>query len=68
METTTLNVKGMTCGHCVAAVEGNVGKLDGVNAVKVDLGKGTVDVTFDQGVVSLAAIKEEIEEQGYDVE
>ncbi|TWI59192.1 copper chaperone CopZ [Halalkalibacter nanhaiisediminis] len=68
METTTLNVKGMTCGHCVAAVEGNVGKLDGVNAVKVDLGKGTVDVTFDQGVVSLAAIREEIEEQGYDVE
>ncbi len=68
METTTLNVKGMTCGHCVAAVEGNVGKLDGVSSVKVDLGKGTADVTFDQEKVSLTAIKEEIEEQGYDVE
>ena len=31
----TLNVQGMSCGHCVSSVENSVGKLDGVNEVKV---------------------------------
>ena len=31
MEKVTLNVQGMSCGHCVNAVEGSVGKLNGVN-------------------------------------
>ena len=37
MENVTLNVEGMSCGHCVKAVEGSVGKLDGVVEVKVNL-------------------------------
>lgn len=68
METVTLNVSGMSCGHCVKAVEGSVGKLDGVKKVEVKLDKGQVDVEFDTNVVTLAAIKETIDDQGYDVE
>ncbi len=36
---TTLNftVPGMTCGHCEAAVKGEIGKLAGVDTVDVDL-------------------------------
>lgn len=66
-ENTVLHVKGMSCGHCVKAVEESVGKLDGVNAVQVDLKAGTVEVTFEQGQISVKKITETIEEQGYDV-
>ncbi|MCP8969438.1 copper chaperone CopZ [Ectobacillus ponti] len=67
MENVTLQVKGMSCGHCVSAVEGSVGKLNGVKAVKVDLGAGTVQVEFDPDAVTVDTIKETIDEQGYDV-
>lgn len=66
-EKTILNVKGMSCGHCVKAVEESVGKLDGVNAVHVDLKAGTVEVTYEQGQISVNDITETIEDQGYDV-
>ena len=68
MENVTLNVSGMSCGHCVNAVEGNVGKLVGVESVKVHLETGKVDVAFDKEKVSLEKIKETIDDQGYDVE
>ncbi|SES02761.1 copper chaperone [Gracilibacillus ureilyticus] len=67
MTNTTLNVVGMTCGHCVSSVEGSVGELNGVEAVKVHLDEAKVDVTFDSEKVDLQVIKETIEEQGYDV-
>ncbi|MDR7000939.1 copper chaperone CopZ [Neobacillus niacini] len=67
MANITLNVKGMSCGHCVNAVEGSVSELQGVKKVKVHLDKGTVDVEFDQNVVNLGKIKETIDDQGYDV-
>lgn len=67
MEQKTLTVSGMSCGHCVNSVEGSVGKLDGVESVKVHLSEGKVDVSFDSNSVSLEKIIDEIEEQGYDV-
>jgi len=67
MEHVTLNVSGMSCGHCVKAVEGSVGELQGVKKVSVILDKGQVDVEFDANVVSLSTIKETIDDQGYDV-
>ncbi|MFC4323576.1 copper chaperone CopZ [Litchfieldia salsa] len=68
MEQVTLNVKGMSCGHCVKAVEGSVGELAGVSSVSVNLNEGKVDVSFDAGAVSIEKIKETIDDQGYDVE
>lgn len=67
MEKVTLNVQGMSCGHCVKSVEGSVGELKGVSNVKVHLENGTVDVEFDANQVTLETIKETIDEQGYDV-
>lgn len=46
--TTTYTVSGMTCGHCAAAVKGELEALDSVSAVEVDLvagGDSTVIVT-----------------------
>lgn len=68
MGNVTLNVKGMSCGHCVKAIEGSVGTLEGVNQVKVNLEAGQVDVSFDDEKVTLDKIKDAIDEQGYDVE
>ncbi|KKK37911.1 copper resistance protein CopZ [Mesobacillus campisalis] len=67
MEKVTLNVAGMSCGHCVKAVEGSVGELEGVNSVKVNLEAGTVDVEYNNQAVTLDKIKETIDDQGYDV-
>lgn len=68
MKNVTLNVQGMSCGHCVKAVEGSLGKLEGVNEVNVKLDDDLVEVTFNESQVTLNEIKETIEEQGYDVE
>jgi copper chaperone CopZ len=38
-------VIGMTCEHCVNAVSGEIGKLAGVESVRVDLASGQVTVT-----------------------
>lgn len=67
MEKVTLTVEGMSCDHCVRAVEGSVGELNGVSSVKVNLKAGTVDVEFNQQEVSLDKIKETIDDQGYDI-
>ncbi|WP_071393228.1 copper chaperone CopZ [Bacillus tuaregi] len=67
MEKITLNVEGMSCGHCVKAVEGSVGKLNGVASVKVSLENKTVDVEYNAAEVTVDAIKETIDDQGYDV-
>lgn len=68
MENVILNVSGMSCGHCVKAVEGSVGELAGVDQVKVNLENGQVTVSFDQEKVTLDKIKETIDDQGYEVE
>ncbi|WP_462413267.1 copper chaperone CopZ [Neobacillus sp. Marseille-QA0830] len=65
MENVTLTVKGMTCHHCVRAIEGSVGKLSGVSKVKVDLREANVEVTYQSEKVKIEQIKETIEDQGY---
>lgn len=64
----TLNVQGMSCGHCKMSVEGALKNLSGVSAAEVNLAAGNVDVTFDESKVNIDAMKEAIEEQGYEVE
>jgi copper chaperone len=44
---TVISVAGMTCGHCVQAVQGEISKLAGVTSVDVDLETGTVRITAD---------------------
>lgn len=68
MQNATLNVKGMSCGHCEKAVRNALMELEGVNTVQVHLSKGKVDVVYDGGKIDLSKMKEAIEEQGYDVD
>lgn len=67
MENITLNVNGMSCGHCVKAVETSVGALAGVQEVKVDLAEAKVAIAYDEATVTVDQIKEAIDDQGYDV-
>jgi copper chaperone len=62
-----VKIEGMSCGHCVAAVKNAVGGLKGVKAVEVSLEKKQAEVEFDDSTVNFAAIKNAIEDQGYDV-
>jgi copper chaperone len=66
MQQTTLKVEGMSCNHCVASIEGSLKRVLGVSA-RVDLAGKTVSVEYDESKTSLEAIKEVIEDQGYDV-
>ncbi|MFD1361060.1 copper chaperone CopZ [Lentibacillus salinarum] len=63
----TLDVRGMTCGHCKSAVKGALEGLEGVQGVEVNLGTGKVDVTYDDAKTNIEAMREAVEEQGYDV-
>ena len=67
MEKATLNVEGMSCSHCENAIMKAVGALGGVGSVMVDLEGKAVTVEYDAAKASLDNIKQEIEEQGYDV-
>ncbi|MBR2570215.1 MAG: heavy-metal-associated domain-containing protein [Paenibacillus sp.] len=65
MTNVVLKVNGMSCNHCVNSIEGALKEI-GVEG-KVDLGEGTVAVAFDENQLTLDAVKEVIEDQGYDV-
>ena len=62
MEKVEIRITGMSCMHCVKAVEIELKKLPLVE-YKVEIGKATV--TYNSDEVSLGAIKEAIEEAGY---
>ncbi|MGM8365689.1 copper chaperone CopZ [Virgibacillus sp. W0181] len=64
---TTIKVEGMSCGHCVSAVQGALENLKGVASAEVTLSEGKVEVTYDDTEVTTDKMKQEIEDQGYDV-
>ncbi|MDN5808032.1 MAG: cation transporter [Brevibacterium sp.] len=69
MTTTTINVTGMTCDHCVSAVQEELGALPGVTDVAVELNAGgdsAVTITSDRDLDD-AAISASVDEAGYEV-
>lgn len=67
MTTAEYTVKGMTCGHCVSSVKQEVGLIDGVSEVLVDLRAGRVTVTS-AAPLNRAAVSEAVDEAGYVLE
>lgn len=61
-------VGGMTCDSCVQAITHELGRLEGVESVKVDLDGGKAVVTYKEGIVDPAELETEIEKIGYDAE
>ncbi len=64
--TSTFQVTGMTCEHCVRAVTEEFSALDAVTNVQVDLASGAVTVTSEtplpEEVIRLA-----VDEAGYEL-
>lgn len=66
MDPTVITVKGMTCEHCVSAVQKEVGSLPGVTGVEVELDTGTVRVTADPPP-DAAALRDAVDAAGYEM-
>lgn len=64
-DTLTFSVPGMTCGHCKASIETEVGGVPGVASVTVDLDSKDVVVTGTS--LDRDAIVAAIDEAGFDV-
>ena len=60
----THDIAGMTCDHCARAVRAEVGAIDGVTDVDVDLNSGVVRVTAEQPVPT-TTLRDAVEEAGY---
>lgn len=65
MKQVTLKVNGMSCQHCVSSVEKALSEIGAKG--QVDLANASVTVEYDEAKVNLDAVKEAIEDQGYDV-
>lgn len=59
-------VTGMVCQHCVSAVTEEVGAVEGVSGVQVDLATGRVRITSDAALDD-AAVHAAINEAGYEI-
>jgi len=64
--TTTFTVRGMTCDHCVRAVQTEITAVPGVSAATVDLATGRLVVTS-AAPVDATAVRAAVEEAGYEV-
>jgi copper chaperone len=60
--TKSFEVIGMTCDHCRISVIEEVGEVEGVERVEVDLRSGTLEV---QGHVPVESVSAAVAEAGY---
>ncbi|MEW6402655.1 MAG: heavy metal translocating P-type ATPase [Chloroflexota bacterium] len=63
----TLPITGMTCANCVATVERNLKKLDGVNNAIVNLSSERATVEFDAARLGLGDMIARVNRAGYGV-
>lgn len=61
----TYRVEGMSCAHCKAAVEDELGKLPGVERADADFERGTVEALYDENRTTVEEIQGAIERAGY---
>ncbi|MEW6718052.1 MAG: heavy metal translocating P-type ATPase [Chloroflexota bacterium] len=64
---TILPVTGMTCANCVATVERNLKKVDGVMTAIVNLSSERATVEYDPSAAGLEDLIERVERAGYGV-
>ncbi len=69
MTTTVIEVTGMTCAHCVSAVNAELSTLPGVTAVAIDLQAGGITpVTISsESDLDPAAVAAAVDEAGYEL-
>ncbi len=65
MATKTFEVPNITCGHCVAAIEREIGELTGVASVRADQTTKMVTVDWQDSATNWEAIRALLEEINY---
>jgi copper chaperone len=65
MDRIKLKIEGMSCGHCVSAVDKALKGLDGVQVEQVAI--GTATVSYDPAATSPERITRAVEDEGYRV-
>jgi copper chaperone CopZ len=63
MTTATLQIEGMSCGHCVQAVRQALAALPTVEIESVGIGRA--DVRFDEAILAATQLTAAVSEAGY---
>lgn len=64
MKTVTLHIEGMSCGHCINAVNKALNGVEGANVVSVQVGRAVVETAPDGP--SADQLVAAVDEAGYD--
>jgi copper ion binding protein len=64
MERVRMQIEGMTCAHCVRAVEAALGTVAGVQVEQVSVGEATV--AYDATRVRPGEIEQAVRDAGYE--
>ncbi|ANU28195.1 heavy-metal-associated domain-containing protein [Planococcus versutus] len=67
MTTVKFQLEPLTCPSCIKKIEGKVGKMNGVEQVKVLFNSSKVKAVYDENTVSSDELKTVIEKLGYSV-
>ena len=65
MTNKTLKIKGMHCASCATIITNKVSKLEGVDDINVNFATEKATVSFDDNVVTVPQMNNEIEKLGY---
>lgn len=68
MQTETIKVTGMTCGHCVLSVQGVLKAVNGVSDAEVSLDTGLANVKYDETQTSSEQLKSAVRHAGFGVD
>ena len=60
-----LDIEGMTCASCSAAIERTVRKQNGVESISVNLATNKASLVYDPSLIKLSQIKLAVEKAGY---
>ncbi len=63
MKTAELKIEGMSCHHCVMAVQKELGKIENLKVKDVQIGSAKVE--YDETKVNDKTLADAIEEAGY---
>ena len=63
MRRLTLHIEGMSCGHCLNAVNGALAALPGVQVDSVGIGRA--ELRYDESIVAPSLIEAAVGDAGY---
>ena len=63
MKQTTIHIEGMSCGHCLNAVNRALSSLPGVALDSVEMGRAML--RYDESVITPEAIRDAVADAGY---